>query len=163
MGGRRKPDQNQGDLFAARELFPVRERKVDLQPLDLSLKIKTALGKALRESGVSATMIAARVSEITGRNITPEALYSYTAPSKPEHEISLLRFIAFARATRAPWLFDVIVEDEGLIVMEGEHAHFAQLGHMRQERARLDDEIKAIERRMKAHPVEVHGRRRGHP
>ncbi|MGE3150922.1 MAG: hypothetical protein AB7K04_17885, partial [Pseudorhodoplanes sp.] len=63
MGARRKPDQRQGDLFSARELFPVRERKADVRPLDLSLKIKTAMGQALKECADSAAMVAARMSE----------------------------------------------------------------------------------------------------
>ncbi|MGD9769765.1 MAG: hypothetical protein AB7U62_19190 [Pseudolabrys sp.] len=161
MGARRssKPDDKQGDLFAAGELFPVRRRTEGVRTLDLSLKIKTALGQALRESADKAHVIASRMSDLIGREITPDALYAYTAPSKPEHEISLIRFVAFVRVTGATWLYDVLVEDEGLIVMEGEEARFAHLGLLRQQHSQLVEQLEQIEREMKERPVKVTRRR----
>lgn len=145
----------QGSLFDDEPLFPVRERTLWMRSPDLSLRIKTAMGQALKDCPDPAGIVAARMSELLGREITADALYAYTAPSKPEHEISLLRFVAFVRATGAPWLWDVLVEDEGLIVIAGEDANFAQLGALRQRRAQLDDTIRALERDLKAQPPPV--------
>ena len=147
----------QGDLFTS--LFPVRHRAAP-RPLDLSLRVKTALGQALKETPDSATVVAARMSEIAGVEITADALYAYTAPSKPDHQISLLRFVAFVRATGALWLWDTLVEDEGLIVMEGREAHLAHLGALEQERQRLEGQIDDLKRDLAAQPVEVSNRKR---
>jgi hypothetical protein len=159
MGSRRPlPTADQHDLFTS-PLFPVRQRTERVRPVDLSLRIKTALGQALKECADSVTIIAARMSELTGREITADALYAYTAPSKPEHDISITRFVAFVRATGAAWLYDVLVEDEGLIVMEGREAHLAQLGLLQQERGRLDSTIAFLKRELKERPVVIRRRR----
>lgn len=152
--GRRKPDLTQGDLFAANAdaLFPVRARATRMRSPDLSLRIKTAMGQALKDCPEPATVVAARMSDLLGREITADALYTYTAPSKADHEISLIRFVAFVRAVEAPWLWDVLVEDEGLVVIAGEDANFAQLGALRQRRTQLDDMIRSLERDLKARP-----------
>jgi hypothetical protein len=51
--------------------------------------------------------------------------------------MGITRFIAFVRVTGAFWLWDELVRGDGLVVMEGEEAHFANLGFMQQERNRL--------------------------
>lgn len=159
---RRSRDERQGDLFAhAERLFPVRERSAQVRPLDLSLRIKTALGQALKECPDPAAVVAARMSEIIGREITADALYAYTAPSKADHQISVLLFIAFARATSAPWLFDVLVEDEGLVVFEQEAARMARLGLLHRHRGELEAHIRALEEELAARPVEIARRRNG--
>lgn len=159
-------DMRQGDLFvpapaspAPEHLFPVRERVERPKSLDLSLKIKTALGRALKECPRNAYEIAAAMSELLGREITADALYAYTAPAKPEHEISLLRFVAFVRVTGATWLWDELVEDDGLIVMVGREAHLAQLGLVEQEIQRLEEARRALRQDLKARPVAVAHRR----
>ncbi|MPZ57583.1 MAG: hypothetical protein GEU91_14005 [Rhizobiales bacterium] len=149
----------QGDLFTA-DVYPVRVRTARVTPVDLTLRIKSAMGEALKACPDSAAVVAARISELTGREITADALYAYTAPSKPEHEIGIVRFVAFVRATGAAWLYDLLVEDEGLIVMEGREAHLAQLGLMQQQRDRLDDGIRFLKGELKRRPVQVTARNR---
>lgn len=157
---RRRTDPNQGDLFTHMDLIPVRQRVERPRAPDLSLRIKTEMGRALKECPDNAYVVAAHMSEMTGREITADALYAYTAPSKPEHEISLLRFVAFVRATGAAWLWDVLVEDDGLFVMEGREAHWAQLGLLEQEHQRRAEAIKKLRRELKERPVEVTPTRR---
>lgn len=166
---KKTPDTDQGDLFARsaamppEALFPVRERVDRPKFLDLSLKIKTAIGRALRECEThrNAYEVAAAMSALIGREITADALYAYTAPSKPEHEISLVRFVAFVRVTGATWLWDELVEDDGLIVMQGREAHLAQLGLLQQERQHVEEKIKKLQRELKERPVAVSRRRGG--
>jgi len=159
MGKRAAKSAEQGDLFAAADLFPVRAPVEHLRPVDLSLRIKTAMGEALKKSPKNAFAIAAEISAMTGRELTADALYAYTAPTKPEHDIGLTRFVAFVRATGANWLWGVLVEDDGLIVLEGREAHLAQLGLLQQEQARLADQIKTLKGELREAPVSV--RRRG--
>lgn len=82
--------------------------------------------KAPKECPLNAGEVAARMTTILGAEVSADALYSYTAASKPDHQISLIRFVAFVRAVEAWWLWDLLVEDDGLIVMEGREA---RLGH----------------------------------
>lgn len=160
--GRKPSEPTQGDLFArADALFPVRERRDAIAPLDTSLKIKTALGVALKKHPESAAVIAAKMSEILGRPISTDALYSYTGQSKSDHDIGIVRLKAFIRVTGAAWLWDLIVEDEGLVVLAGREAHLAQLGQLEQEKERLNEEIRSLRRNLRARPVDLAKRMRG--
>lgn len=157
--GKKQPPAGQGDLFAHAELYPVRRPEVGPRSGDLSLRIKTAMGRALKESPKSAHVVAAEIAEMTGRELTADALYTYTAPSKPDHEIGITRFFAFVRATGANWLIDVLVEDLGLTVLEGREAHFAQRGLLEQQRRQLEDEISRLDAELTAKPVTIARRR----
>lgn len=159
MSRARRQIEGQGDLFASGELFPVRRPVENSRPVDLSLRIKTAMSQALKASPESAAILAARIGEMTGRELTVDALYAYTAASKPEHDMGLTRFVAFVRATGAFWLWDLLVEDDGLVVLQGREAKLAQLGHLRQARQQIDDELKTLEREIRAEPIDVAARR----
>ncbi len=153
---RRTPPQ-QPDLFEL-EFFPVRRPLEAGRPLDLSLRVKTAMGRALKECPDSAAIIAARISEMTGRELTPDALYTYTAPGKPEHDMGITRFIAFVRATRALWLWDLLVEDDGLVVLEGREARLAQIGALEQQRINIEKQLDEARRDLGDQPVALKGR-----
>lgn len=157
MAKRRKTETAQGDLFAMDGLFPVPEPADALQPFDLSLRIKTGMGRALKESPDSVEVIAAKISAITGRELSVDALYSYTAPSKPDHDMGIARFKAFVRVTGATWLWSLLLRDDGLTVLEGREAHFARLGLMRQEQRRIGRAVSDLERELAASPVPVRG------
>lgn len=160
MARRPRPETGQGDLFAtADELFPLPEPVEAIRPIDLSLRIKTAMGRALKEAPDGAEVIAAKITAMTGRELTADALYAYTAPSKPDHDMGIARFVAFVRATNAPWLWAMILRDDGLTVLEGREAHLARLGFMRQEAQRQARAVRELERTLAQAPVTV--KRRG--
>jgi hypothetical protein len=158
----RRKRMSQGELFASVGLFPVRKKaggRVD--DLDVrSLRLRAAMTRAIRECGLSRDVIALQIAELTGRKLTRQALDTYTAGSKPEHDISLMRFIALVRVTRATWLWDELIAEEGLIVFEGEEAKLAERGYLEQERRRLDKIIKQLDRELGVAPVTVKSRGR---
>lgn len=152
---RSKPE-GQGDLFEnAQQLFPVRRPAERVRPVDLSLRIKTAMGQALKECPDNANIIAARMAEILGRKMSPDTLYTFTAQSKQDRQISLIEFVAFVRATGAIGLWDLLVEDDGLVVLQGREAKLAQLGHMRQQYKEMVDSMRSLERELQDEPVRV--------
>jgi len=153
-----KVAEGQGDLFGTQELFPVRRPAERVRPVDLSLRIKTGLGQALKECPDSAEIIAARISEMTGQRLSGHTLYTFTAPSKADRQINLVEFVAFVRVTKALWLWDMLVEDDGLVVLQGREAKLAQLGFMQQQSKALDDEMRALKRELSAEPVHVQRR-----
>ena len=60
---RRAPSiAGQGELFGRADLFPVRRPRETTRGIDLSLRIKTAMGEALRTSPYSAEVLAAMVN-----------------------------------------------------------------------------------------------------
>lgn len=152
----RRAPEPQGDLFDyAEQLFPVRRPAETVRPVDLSLRIKTAMGQALKECPDNAGVIAAQMTEILGRKISTDTLYTFTAQSKTDRHISLIEFVAFVRATGAIGLWDILVEDDGLVVLQGREAKLAQLGHMRQVSKELADTMRSLERELQDEPVRV--------
>lgn len=158
---RRRALEGQGDLFAHAELFPVRRPVEHSRPVDLSLRIKTGMSQALKECPDSAAIVAARITEMTGREMTVDALYTYTAASKPEHDLGIVRFVAFVRATGAFWLWDMLVEDDGLMVLQGREAKLAQLGHLQQQHQQVSEALRELRRELGQEPVPVKPRRGG--
>lgn len=151
---RRRPVEGQGDLFASGELFPVRRPAEGSRPVDM-LRIKTAMGQALKAHPESAEIVAAKIAELTGRPLTTFALYSYTAPSRDDHDMGISRFVAFVRVTGAMWLWDLLVEDDGLTVLQGREAKLAQLGHLQQQHQQLGDAMRTLKRELGQEPVQV--------
>jgi hypothetical protein len=156
---RRRHVEGQGDLFASGEMFPVRRPVETTRPVDV-LRIKMAMGEALKAHPDSAEIVAAKISAMTGRPLTTFALYSYTAPSRDDHDMGLSRFVAFVRVTGAYWLWDLLVEDDGLTVLQGREAKLAQLGHLQQQKQQIDDAVRELKHELDVEPVEIVARRR---
>lgn len=150
-----KRDPAQFDFFAT-SVFPVRTASDKLDLDRFRSKLKREMARAIRESTYDRPAIAARMAQyLQLETISKAALDAYTAESKTSHDISLVRFKAFVRATGAVWLWDVIVSDEGLLLLEGDEARLAEIARVQQERRALDAELKLLT----ATPVRI--RRKG--
>ena len=156
-------DSRQGEFFAADEMFPVRAPLAAFRPVDLSLRIKMAMSRALKDCDDSAGIVAARITEMTGREITADGLYAYTAASKPEHDMGIVRFVAFVRATGATWLWDELLSDDGLMVLQGREALLAQSGLLEQEAGRIAKKWREVKQKLQVEPVVVTRRNGGRP
>lgn len=120
-------DTSTRDLFDGGSYFPVRTPSTLPNALDLKRGIATAMGEAVRQSGLTVPMIAAAMSEIlVDDEVTPAQLYAYTSEARTTHTISIVRWIAFARATHCDWLWDFILKNEGMIVLKGAEALLAE-------------------------------------
>lgn len=151
-----KTDPRQGDLFAQ----PVYPTRVATENVDISgfrSKLKRAMSEALRECGLDRYEVARRMAVALGQdNFSKSVLDQYTAESNETHDISLYRFKAFVRVTRQTWLWDMVVEDDGLTMLVGEEARLAEAALIRQQKKELEERLKQLE----AHPVHVVPRRR---
>lgn len=150
-----KRDPHQFDFFAE-AIFPVRQaaERIDLDRF--RSRLKREMARAIRECPYDRPTIAARMAHYLGlAAVSKGALDAYTAESKTAHDISLVRFKAFVRATGAVWLWDVIVSEDGLILLEGDEARLAEIGRLQQEQRSIAAELKALHSR----PVSI--KRRG--
>jgi hypothetical protein len=154
---KRPSDHSQGDLFYE----PVYPSRVATDGLDMSgfrSKLKRAMSQALKECPYSRHEVAMRMAEALGQDTFSKAtLDAYTAESKESHDISLVRFKAFVRATAQHWLWDLVVSDEGMTMLMGDEARLAEAALLRQQKKELDERLKRLE----AQPVHVHRRRIG--
>lgn len=149
-----KRSPSQLDFFRE-PVYPVREQT----PINIDrfrTNLKRAMARALRESPYERSIVAARMAQILGLpSISKATIDAYTAESKTV-DISVPRFKAFVRATGANWLWDEVVKDDGLLLLEGEEAMLAEEARIRQEIKRLNSELRVMLRK----PVEVKRGRR---
>lgn len=135
---------SQLDLFQE-PLFPVRARSERIDPSRFRARLKRAMARAIRECPLDRATIAARMAQYLGiASISRAMLDAYTAESKEGHDISLVRFKAFVRATDANWLWDLVVAEEGLTLLEGDEARLAEIARLQQEQRALAAELKAL-------------------
>lgn len=134
----------QFDLF----LEPVFPSRAPSQQIDLTrfrAKLKRAMAQAIRECQHDRATIAALMAQYLGLpNISKAALDAYTAESKDTHDISLVRFKAFVRAANANWLWDLIVAEDGLTMLEGDEARLAEIARLQQEHRERAAELRAL-------------------
>jgi len=149
------PDQF--DLFRE-PIFPVRVPLAQIDPARFRAKLKREMARAIRECPYDRPTIAARMAQYLGLpNISKAMLDAYTAESKEGHDISLVRFKAFVRATGAVWLWDMVVAEEGLTLLEGDEARLAEIARLQQEQRELAAQLKSLR------SVPVNLKRRGRP
>ncbi|MEP3301037.1 MAG: hypothetical protein ABJO05_03620 [Roseibium sp.] len=139
-----KPHPDQFDLFQE-ALFPVRVATTTIDLDRFRSKIKRAMAQAIRDCPHDRPVIAARMAQYLGLpNLSKATLDAYTAESKASHDISLVRFKAFVRATGANWLWDMIVSEDGLLVLEGDEARLAEIARLQQEQKDLVKQLKTL-------------------
>lgn len=147
----RKPNPNQGELFFS----PVYPSRVADQSMDLTGfrgRLKKAMSRALKECTHDRSEVAMRMAVgLAQDGFSLAVLNAYTAESNESHDISLVRFKAFVRATGATWLWDLVVADDGLTMLIGDEARLAEIARVQQEREALDDKLK----KLKATPVNI--------
>lgn len=115
-------------------VFPVRSPVAKIDLSRFRAKLKRAMARALRECPYERAEVAARMALYLGvPHISKASLDAYTAESKEGHDISLIRFKAFVRATGAVWLWDELVSDDGLTLLEGDEVRLAEIGYWQQQ------------------------------
>ncbi len=145
--GKKKNKKDEGlwpeDLFGPDAAFPINTPEQLPPAIDFEVRLAQAIGLALKETRHTRERVAALMSEILGEDVSRTMLDAYASPARDQHRISVTRFKALARATGAMWLFEVLLEGEGLTLLKGEQAVLAQVGALEQEirekKARLSE------------------------
>lgn len=139
-----KRDPSQLD-FWLEPLFPVRTPVGHLDLSRFRSTLKREMARAVRECPHSREVIAGLMAQYLGLpNISKATLDAYTAESKETHDVSLIRFKAFVRATGATWLWDTVVREEGLLILEGDEARLAEIARLQQEQRQIGAELRAL-------------------
>lgn len=134
---------HQEDLFD-KPIFEIREPAERLDLDRFRLRLKGEMSRALTECGESREAIAERLAGMPGFGATNRGMLdAWCSPAKA-HDITLVRFKALARAVRAPWLWDLVVSDEGLLVLAGDEARLAEIAALQQRRRELSRRLAAL-------------------
>jgi hypothetical protein len=139
-----KRDPHQLDLW----LEPVFPTRMPARSIDIVLfraKLKRAMAQAIRECPHDRPTIAARMAQYLGIPAVSKAMIdAYTAESNLNHDISLVRFKGFVHATGAVWRWDMIVSEDGLLLLQGDEARLAEIARLQQEQRELAAKLKPL-------------------
>lgn len=154
---RRHPDQS--DLFEERETFQVQAPTDILRARDFNRRIAMAMSEAIRKCPLDRGEIARGMTltlDYAEGEVTEAMVNAYTSQARETHTISLVRFMAFVRATGASWLWDVVLHDEGLMILEGAEAYLARAALMQKQGEQL---LAAASEALSKAPAQVRVRR----
>lgn len=139
-----KHDPSQLDLWRE-PIFPVRAATKAIDVSRFRAKLKRGMAKAIRECPFDRPTVAARMAQYLGLpSISKTVLDAYTSESKLTHDISLVRFKAFVHATGAVWLWDMIVSEDGLLLLEGDEARLAEIARLQQEQRQIGRQVRQL-------------------
>lgn len=154
----RHPDQ--ADLFEVREVYPVRAPQALTPAIDFNRQMSGAMSLAVKQSDKTREQIADEMTRLLGyedeNRITVALVNAWTSAAKDAHNIHLVRFRAFVRVTGANWLWQQVLDEDGLTVLEGPEAHFARAAILRKQGEQLLAEAHA---ELELAPAQVRVRR----
>jgi hypothetical protein len=116
--------------------------------LNYALELRHVLSDALKKSPKSRYEIAARMSELTGEQITKETLDAWTAESKKQWRFPFEYAAAFEAACEIDSnpLQELLGRKRGTRILVGKESLYAELGHIAQLRAELNEKEKQLKR-----------------
>jgi hypothetical protein len=136
------------------EKFALPEYQPDSKPL--TLRIKEAIGEAVKNSGLKRYDIAGRMSEHLGMEITESMLNSYTAESKEGYRMPAEYMPIFCKITQDYTPLDILVAAAGARLVKSDEIFFLEMG-------RLEQAEKSIQQKRAEMKKEFMQQRRGKP
>ena len=110
--------------------------------LDIDTELRYLISQELKECRYSRYHVAARMSELTGTEITKTMLDSWTAESKEFHRFPAIFLPAFCLAVGRMGLLNFLGRKSGAFVLPGKEALRAEIQRLIEERERINGEIK---------------------
>lgn len=144
----RRPASHQPSLLDAPAGYPPEA----VRAATLAGRISRAVAHTLRECALKREEIAERMSAFLGEAVSVTMLNVYASQAREDQNISAVRLIALAHATSDARLLDLLAAELGLAVVEREDL-------ARLELLRLQDEERALKRRMDELKRELRGGR----
>jgi hypothetical protein len=105
--------------------------------MDYDTELRNVLSLAIKESPFSRHEIAARMSDLTGADISVHMLNSWTAESHENHRFPFAFAAAFEVAAESKSLQLLLARKRGSLVLMGQEAMDAELGLIRRNMAEL--------------------------
>ena len=116
--------------------------------LDIDIEFRELISQTLKECPYSRYHVAARMSELTGHEITKSMLDSWTAESKDNHRFPAVFLPAFCNAVGNAAVVDFLGRKTGVYVLPGKEALRAEVQKLKEQKSRINKEIKRGEARL---------------
>jgi hypothetical protein len=112
----------------------------------LERQINELVGKILATDGRPREVIAAEMSVLLGDDCVSRAMLdAYSSPARPDHKVPASRLFALLAVTDRQDLLDPIMRKLGAALLLGGEVKTARLGHLQQQAARIQAEMRALE------------------
>lgn len=116
--------------------------------LDYATELRHVLSAALKSSPFSRYDIAARMSELTGQDISKPMLDAWTAESKTPWRFPFEYAAAFESACGTTALQELLGRKRGSRILVGEETLLAELGRVEQAKAQLAHRERELKKRI---------------
>lgn len=116
--------------------------------LQYTTELRHVLSEALKKTPKSRYEIAARMSELTGEDISKAMLDAWTAESKTAWRFPFEYAASFEAACETTCLQELLARKRGCAVLAGNDVLLAKLGRIKQSQAELADQEKALKRHL---------------
>jgi len=118
--------------------------------LDYAKELSYVLSDALKKCPYSRHQVAARMSELTGQDISKATLDAWTAESKERWRFPFEYAAAFEVATeQLVCLQELLARKRGSRILVGEETLLAELGRVHKQRAELAVRERALKKRIR--------------
>lgn len=111
---------------------------------NVDAQIRALLSDALKKCPLSREVVAGKMSELMGMEITKSQLDSWTAESKENHRFPFAYAPAFCEATGNTDIFRAAVEMIGCYLLKGEDALLTELGRIEKQKEEMAKKEKLI-------------------
>lgn len=111
---------------------------------NLDLRLREEISQGIRQSSLSGYQVAARMSELTGVEISKAQLDSWTAESKGNHRFPAAYLAAFCEATGYLEPLRIMAELVRCHLIESHDALLTELGRIEHKKKELSDRERTI-------------------
>jgi hypothetical protein len=109
-------------------------------------RISRTVGSILNTEDRPREVIAAEMSVLLDEDVSRAMLDAYASPARIEHKVPMSRFLALVAVTGRQDLLDPLLREIGAALLVGEEVFTARIGHLRQQKSKIERELKALER-----------------
>jgi len=136
-------DSNQLSLFETLKFLQEREAvSKSAGSMDIDRFFREAISESLKNCPLSRYQVAARMSELTGQEITKAMLDSWTAESKEGHRFPAIFLPAFCEAVGCSEPLKILGRLVGVFVLPGPEALRAEIRRLEEEIGKKQQEKK---------------------
>lgn len=127
-----KANPNQLNLFDLIKKVSKAEKELvtTAGSFNIDIRLRHMISDALKACPLSRDMVAARMNELLGMEISKSQLNSWTAESRDQHRFPLVYAAAFCEATGNVNILRIVVEMTGCYLIQGEDALLTELGRI---------------------------------
>jgi len=123
-----------------------RQTQLRFETLNLDALVRTHLSRVLKDAKESRAIIALKMAEVSGQDVTETSLNNWTAGSKESWRMPACLIPAFCYATDDYSIFDVLLKPLDRRLATEDEERQSKIGQLHQQRDQIDAELEKLKR-----------------